>query len=97
MLIKVNFEKGVHEIIYITDMERMYSLQSDGDYLYFFESTQSRETKSYLIVINMEGVLKSKYEMEYDEKYLAYMEAYYKQVPDDPAAISCILSAKSII
>ena len=54
-LIKVNFDKNTSEVIYTTDMEKLYSLQSDGEYLYFFESTQSRETKSYFTAIDMNG------------------------------------------
>ena len=57
-LIKVNFDKNTSEVIYTTDMEKLYSLQSDGEYLYFFESTQSRETKSYFTAIDMNGTLK---------------------------------------
>ena len=69
-LIKVNFDKNTSEVIYTTDMEKLYSLQSDGEYLYFFESTQSRETKSYFTAIDMNGTLKAQYEMEYDEEFL---------------------------
>ena len=58
-LIKVNFDKNTSEVIYTTDMEKLYSLQSDGEYLYFFESTQSRETKSYFTAIDMNGTLKA--------------------------------------
>ena len=87
-LIKVNFDKNTSEVIYTTDMEKLYSLQSDGEYLYFFESTQSRETKSYFTAIDMNGTLKAQYEMEYDEEFLEKAKKYYEQYPEDTSVVA---------
>ena len=86
-LIKVNFDKNTSEVIYTTDMEKLYSLQSDGEYLYFFESTQSRETKSYFTAIDMNGTLKAQYEMEYDEEFLEKAKKYYETFPEDTSVV----------
>ena len=87
-LIKVNFDKNTSEVIYTTDMEKLYSLQSDGEYLYFFESTQSRETKSYFTAIDMNGTLKAQYEMEYDEEFLEKAKKYYETYPEDTSVVA---------
>ena len=86
-LIKVNFDKNTSEVIYTTDMEKLYSLQSDGEYLYFFESTQSRETKSYFTA-DMNGTLKAQYEMEYDEEFLEKAKKFYEQFPEDTSVVA---------
>lgn len=46
-LIKVNFDKNTSEVIYTTDMEKLYSLQSDGEYLYFL-SLHKAEKQSHI-------------------------------------------------
>ena len=84
-IIKVNFEDNISEVLYTTQQDRIYSLQSDGENLYFFESSSGRNTKSYFISTDFAGTIKSKYEMLYDDIYLSKMEEHYKMYPDDNA------------
>ena len=85
MIIKVNFENDTSSVIYKTQKEQMYALQSDGEKLYFFETTSSTDSKSWLIAIHMDGTVQSSFEFQYDEEYLSHMERIYKEVPDSNA------------
>ena len=78
-IIKVNFDKNTCEVIYTTQMEKLDYLQSDGEYLYFFESDSVKDKKSLLTVIDMSGNVKTQYEMEYDEEYMAEMQKHSGQ------------------
>ncbi len=82
MIVKVNFENSTSNVIYKTPKEQIYSLRSDGEMLYFFETTSGRDTTSWLTAIHMDGTIQSSLELQYDEEYLSYMEDYYKHFPD---------------
>ncbi len=85
MIVKVNFENNTSSVIYKTLKEQIYSLQSDDEMLYFFETTSGRDTTSWLTTIHMDGTIQSSLELQYDEEYLSYMEDYYKHFPDADA------------
>lgn len=88
MIIKVNFDNHTHEVIYKTELKELYSLQSDGEYLYFFESTEySDATRSYLTAIDLNGTVKAQHEMEYDEKYLKELESSSQKIRDSAVFI----------
>lgn len=83
MIVKTNFKDNYGTVIYRTQKENIYSLQSDGGNLYFFESVQSKSSESYLMSIDTEGNVSSNMELQYCADYISYMESYYKTFPDD--------------
>lgn len=86
-IVKVNFDSNSSEVIYSTQQDKIYSLQSDGKYLYFFESTLGRNTESYFVSTDYDGSVTSRYEILYDDKYLSYMESKYKMNPESDMAM----------